>query len=384
MGFIMEAILDILKREEQITLELRKLYAQWGYKKYKMSKFEEYDFYVENKNFLTSDHIITFTDMDGKLLALKPDVTLSIVKNTKADKQNSERLYYIENVYRLSKQNNEYREIYQMGLEFLGEVDLYSTVEVVQLAISSLAKISEDFILEMSHMVFITALMEGLELSEEDRAKLLACIKAKNSHELKGMACNMGISDSYLEKMVALTSLYGDFPQTLKEARKIAINSDMHKALDELEELYEALAAMKFTKNLQLDFSTINDIDYYSGIIFNGYVKGIPRPVLAGGRYDNLLKKFGKDIGALGFALYLNELEHYFKAPGSYDVDAVVLYDDRSDLGKLSCEVQKLVDSGISVWVEKHIPEELRFNRLYRFRNGILEEVAENAEYRPT
>lgn len=380
----MELILDILKKEEQITLELRRLYAQWGYKKYKMSKFEEYDFYVENKNFLTSDHIITFTDMDGKLLALKPDVTLSIVKNTKADKVNSERLYYIENVYRLSKQNNEYREINQMGLEFLGEVDLYSTVEVVRLAISSLAKISEEFILEISHMAFISGLMEGLEVSEEDKAKLLACIKAKNSHELRGLAMDMGISETYIEKMVTLTSLYGDFPQTLKEAREIAINGDMNKALDELEELYEALAAMRFAKNLQLDFSTVNDIDYYSGIIFQGYVRGIPRPVLTGGRYDNLLRKFNKDIRALGFALYLNELEHYFKSPSSYDVEAVVLYDDRANLGVLSHEVQKLVNSGISVRVEKQIPEELRYNRVYRFRNGKLEEVAEDAEYSST
>jgi len=377
----MELIPDILKREEQITLELRKLYAQWGYKKYKMSKFEEYDFYVENKNFLASDHIITFTDMDGKLLALKPDVTLSIVKNTKADRLSSERLYYIENVYRLSKQNNEYREISQMGLEFLGEIDLYSTLEVVRLAISSLAKISEDFILDISHMAFITALMEGLELSDEDRGKLLACIKAKNCHELKELGSLMKIPQTHLEKMIALTFLYGDFTQTLKEARKIATNDDMHRALDELEGLYDALDAIEFAEKLQLDFSTVNDIDYYSGIIFNGYVRGIPRPVLSGGRYDNLLKKFNKDIGAIGFALYLNELEHYFKNTSPLDVDALVLYDGASDLGKLCNEVQRLVDSGISVRVEKHIPEELRFNRLYRFLDGRLEEVAEDVKH---
>ena len=375
----MELFLDILKKEEQITLSLRQLYAKWGYKKYKMSKFEEYDFYVENKNFLTSENIITFNDMNGKLLALKPDVTLSIVKNTKADKANSQRLYYIENVYRLSKQNNEYREINQMGLEFLGDVDLYSTIEVIRLAISSLSNISEDFILDISHMAFITALLDGLEVEEDERAELLGCIRAKNPHELKIRADRMGIPDVYQDKLMKITSLYGDFGPTLKAAEQLAINEDMKKSLDELKALYEALSAMKFSKNLQLDFSMINDIDYYSGIIFQGYVKGIPHAILSGGRYDNLMKKFDKDVGALGFALYLNELERYFKTPAAYDVDAVVLYDMDADFGRLSREVQGLINRGISVRVERHIPDELRFKKLYRFRDEKLEEVSHDA-----
>ena len=76
--------LAALRREERITLELRGLYEQYGYRKYRMGKFEEYELYLENKSFLRDQNIITFHDLDGRVMALKPDVTLSIAKNTHA------------------------------------------------------------------------------------------------------------------------------------------------------------------------------------------------------------------------------------------------------------------------------------------------------------
>ena len=106
-----------LKPDEKVCLELRGLYEQFGYKKYKMSKFEEYSLYVENKDFLGTDKVITFTDLDGRLLALKPDVTLSIIKNTNATQQENEKLYYQENVYRENRESHTFTEINQMGLE---------------------------------------------------------------------------------------------------------------------------------------------------------------------------------------------------------------------------------------------------------------------------
>ena len=91
---------DVIKNDEKAIFKLRTLYRKYGYKQYKMNKFEEYDLYLKNKDFLVSDGIITFNDTNGKLMALKPDVTLSIVKNSRDGELN--KLYYSENVYRLS------------------------------------------------------------------------------------------------------------------------------------------------------------------------------------------------------------------------------------------------------------------------------------------
>ena len=94
---------NVLTDAERAVYKLRGLYMASGYQMYKMSKFEEYDLYAKNKDFLVSDGVITFNDTDGRLLALKPDVTLSIIKNTKSGSFDKHKVYYNENVYRISK-----------------------------------------------------------------------------------------------------------------------------------------------------------------------------------------------------------------------------------------------------------------------------------------
>ena len=111
---------NILKSEEKAIYSLRSLYKKYGYMPFKMSKFEEYELYVRNKDFLISDRIITFNDTNGKLLALKPDVTLSIIKNGDDKPGIKQKVYYNENVYRVSGSTHQFKEIMQTGLECIG------------------------------------------------------------------------------------------------------------------------------------------------------------------------------------------------------------------------------------------------------------------------
>ncbi|MFR4336366.1 MAG: ATP phosphoribosyltransferase regulatory subunit [Lawsonibacter sp.] len=107
---------------------LNRLYEQYGYRKFKMSRFEDYDLYAQNRDFLRQDRIITFTDADGALKALKPDITLSIMKSNSGD---SEKVYYNENVYR--ETGGTFREILQVGVESVGQIDPYAEAEVIVL-----------------------------------------------------------------------------------------------------------------------------------------------------------------------------------------------------------------------------------------------------------
>ena len=113
---------EILKNEEKILFSLRELYSKYGYQHYKMNRFEEYDLYIRNKDFLLSDQIITFSDRSGRLLAMKPDVTLSIIKNIQDAPDGVQKLYYNENVYRLSAKTKQFKEIMQVGLECIGNI----------------------------------------------------------------------------------------------------------------------------------------------------------------------------------------------------------------------------------------------------------------------
>ena len=134
----------LLTSSERAAFSLRSLYRQYGYLPFKMSKFEEYDLYVRNKDFLISDNVITFNDTDGRLLALKPDVTLSIIKNSSCEPGCKQKVYYNENVYRVSQKLHRFKEIMQVGLECIGDTDILDTYEVVLLAVKSLAEITED------------------------------------------------------------------------------------------------------------------------------------------------------------------------------------------------------------------------------------------------
>ena len=149
---------SILRNDERAVLTLRSLYKENNYNYFKMSKFEEYDLYSSNKDFLVGEGVITFNDTDGSLLALKPDVTLSIIKNFK-EENGVERYYYSENVYRISDTSHTYKEIMQTGLECIGNVTDKEVEEVVLLALKSLETLSDGYVLDLSHQGFVNSLL---------------------------------------------------------------------------------------------------------------------------------------------------------------------------------------------------------------------------------
>ncbi|MBR3690550.1 MAG: ATP phosphoribosyltransferase regulatory subunit, partial [Eggerthellaceae bacterium] len=173
----------LFKSEEKAIFALRALYNSYGYLPFKMSKFEEYDIYVRNKDFLVSDSVITFNDTNGKLLALKPDVTLSIIKNTTDEEGCKQKVYYNENVYRVSQRTHQFKEIMQAGLECIGDIDSYDIFEAVYLAAKSLDTVSPDFVLDISHMGIVSAILDEASDSQDFKKNAVRLISERNLHE---------------------------------------------------------------------------------------------------------------------------------------------------------------------------------------------------------
>ena len=357
-----------------LTSALGGLYSRYGYRKFKMSKFEEYDLYAEYKSFLKSDSIITFTGANGRLLALKPDVTLSIVKNTRGGEV-PEKVYYNESVYRMSPAAHEFKELTQVGLECVGEIDLYAMGEVLSLAAQSLAEISDACVLDISHMGFAAALLKEANLSPRQEAELLECVGRKSPHDVRRRCGEWGVPGAAAEKLAALADLSGPFAATLAAARALAETAEAIEALDELQSLYDILLLSVPAEKLRLDFSIVNDMRYYNGVTFQGYVEGLPASVLSGGRYDHLLKRLGKRAGAIGFAVYLDQLERLEKRPDEYDVDALILYDDPVDALALTNAVRMLTASGQRVLARRGSAEGIRCRQVLRMRERGLEIV---------
>lgn len=214
---------DILSYEEQAVFRLRALYERNGYRPYRMSKFEEYDLYAENKGFLVSSNIITFTDLSGRLMALKPDVTLSIIKNYPNDGV-MEKVYYDESVYRASSPDSGYQEITQMGLECIGCVDDYSTAEVIRLAVESLALIRGEYLLNLSHMGFLRGLFDEMHLSEKQSSRLLRAICSKNTGELRQTLTDWAVPHRLIQIACSLTALHGPLSQQLQPLAALSVN----------------------------------------------------------------------------------------------------------------------------------------------------------------
>ena len=368
----------VLKQEEIAIFRLRSLYQKYGYSQYKMSKFEEYDLYVRNKDFLVSDSIITFNDTSGKLLALKPDVTLSIIKNSQDSPDSVQRVYYNESVYRISKGSHTFKEIVQAGLECIGDIDIYNMCEVILLAAKSLQAISPSYVLDISHMGFVSALLNKYEIKDEAKALIVNYIGEKNIHDIKNICDSRGLPEELYEKLSALILAYGSVDQVLGKLSEISIDAEMQQALEEIKSICAVLKAEGIDGKINIDFSIVNDMNYYNGIVFKGYIEGIPSSVLSGGRYDKLMHKMGKNGGAIGFAVYLDSLERLEKSDKKYDVDTVILYDDSADPSAMIKAIKMLTDNGTSVMAEKKVPDKIKFRQLLKFNDRGFEILENN------
>lgn len=360
----MDNITSLLKNEESAVFALRALYSKYGYLPYKMSKFEEYDLYVRNKDFLVSDSVITFNDTNGKLLALKPDVTISIVKNTTYQKGVTQKLFYNENVYRVSGSTHAYKEIMQTGLECVGDVSVYDIAEVLMLSLESLKKISENFVLDVSHMGVISALFEDANCDRQLSEKLMRLIGEKNMHELKAVCKEYGVAEEKADKLASLVGIYGKKDKVIEKLYALSESEKLKSAVAELESICNVLETTGLYDNINIDFSIVNNMSYYNGIVFKGYIDGVPESVLSGGQYDKLLKKMGKKGKAIGFAVYLDLLEQLQKNKSEYDVDFLAIYDDDTDPVMLSHLVKKMTEDGNRVSVQRAIPEKLRYKTI--------------------
>lgn len=369
---------DNLKYDEQAVFLLRSLYSKYGYKQYKMRKFEEYDLYVRNKDFLISDSVITFTDTNGKLMALKPDVTLSIVKNTKDSDGSVQKVYYDENVYRVSKGTHSYKEIKQAGLECIGDVDTYCVCEVLSLAVKSLMTISENCVVDVSDLAILFALYDYIGLSYEARKRMTSLISDKNTHEMKRLCEDMSVSAESTALLEELISYNGTPDEILPRLKAMAERIDAQAEFSEFESVVSSLDK-ELQSKLRIDFSVVSDINYYNGIVFKGFIDKIPDSVLSGGRYDSLMQSMSRKSKAIGFAVYIDMLERFNIKEREFDYAAVLLYSENDSISAIKNAAQRLINEYGCVFTAKKLPEKATYGKLFELQNGEVILIENNA-----
>ena len=301
--------------QEKVIFGLRALYRSYGYRQYKMSKFEEYDLYAKNKDFLISDSVITFTDTNGKLMALKPDVTLSIIKNMKEPGADVQKLFYNENVYRVSKGNQSYKEIMQVGLECIGDIGGADILQVMTLAVKSLQSISENCVLNITDLDLLSQILGNIDVPGVTTGHIVKCVAEKNVDGLK----KLNLPANTETVITNLIHTCGPAQEALpKLIRELDGSCDV-SSLTRLANMVTSIDDAHIRDALQVDFSVVSDMNYYNGIVFKGYVEGIPSAVLSGGQYDKLMKKMKHKSSAIGFAVYLDLLDMVSSAASEND-----------------------------------------------------------------
>ncbi len=361
---------NILKNEEKAIFALRPLYAKYGYKPFKMSKFEEYEFYIQNKDFLVSDRIIAFNDTNGKLLALKPDVTLSIIKNGEDISGYKQKVCYNENVYRVSESTHQFKEIMQTGVECIGDIGLYDIYEMILLATETLKVISDNFVLEISHLGLLSTLLENICKNPAFKQDVIKLISDKNSHDLSLLCDENNVEEKLKNVLLNFVSIYGERSCVLEKLEAIS-EYVAPETVNTLKVLSDMLDNLSLGGKIKFDFSTVSDMNYYNGVVFKGYISGISQSVLTGGQYDNLLHKMGRSSGAIGFATYLDLLEDLPSEKSEFDIDVLLLSDAATDNAVLADTVKQIIESGKTLSVQNADTGAIKYKELKDIRGGV-------------
>ena len=332
---------------------LRALYANSGYSRYRTVGFEEYDLFTEYRDFLTSGQMITFTGAGGRLLALKPDITMSIIRDASEERGRTDKFFYSESVYRVPAGGDEFKEILQIGLECIGDICAYDRAEVVSLACRTLAVTGCDYMLDISHTGLIDGVCKLFGVSERGRAELARMMKDKNAPGIARLCAHYGIKEDDTAKLIELSRL--SLP--IREAKDalVAIGlgrfSESSEAIAELSMIADALTDEEANR-VKLDLSVVHGMNYYDGIVIDGYIDGVSEAVLKGGEYGKLITKMGRTGSGLGFALYTDLLELLDESMAHYVADVLLVCGD-CDPVSVSAAAKKLQAEGKTVLVQK-------------------------------
>jgi ATP phosphoribosyltransferase regulatory subunit len=170
-----------------------------------------------------------------------------------------------------------------------------------------------------------------------------------------------GIAD--LQKLIALS---GTPDAVLTEISRVLGDRVDHSVIEHLQNIIRALPEGPGKEMLRFDFSVVDDFHYYNGLVFKGFVQGIPQSVLSGGQYDKLMRKMGRTSDAVGFAVYMDMLERLDTSKKAYDVDVILLYDAGDDLNNVRNQAEAMIQSGSSVMVQRTVPENIRYRKLMK------------------
>lgn len=331
---------DILPVEcavkKEIETTIWSVFSSIGYKEVETPTFEYYDCYAGFGGQISQEHMFKFFDEQGRILALRPDFTTSIARMsaTKTVSDEPQRYLYTGSVFRVEQtQGARQREFTQSGIELIGSYSPAADAEVISAAMEAVMAVGiEEFSMEIGQIAFFNGLVKQAGLDRESIERLRERIDSKDSVGIKSIVDKLDIDAGIKKLIIDLPYLFGG-EEVFDKAYVDGLNDDSKDALDNLKRIYELLCLYGFEKYVSIDLGMLESIDYYTGSIFKCYTHGVGFPICAGGRYDNLMGKFGSDTGAVGAAIGVNRLMSVLSNNEMHEVSASLVYAEKDAEG---------------------------------------------------
>lgn len=311
-----EGVRDIYGDEKERKTIVEGLLSEkirgYGYRDIQTPTFEFFDVFSKEVGTTPSKELYKFFDKEGNTLVLRPDFTPSIARCAAKyfmDEDVPIRLCYQGNTFtNTSDLQGKLKEVTQMGAELIGDASVQADAEMIAMTIESLYHAGlSDFQISIGNLEYFKGICAEAGLNEETELELREYISGKNYFGAEELLENANVEKKDKELLLKVSDLFGTV-QILEDAKKAASNKRSNNAIERLEKVYQTLCDYGVEKYVSFDLGMLSKYNYYTGIIFKGYTYGVGDAIVKGGRYDQLLPRFGKEAAAIGFVIVVDDL----------------------------------------------------------------------------
>lgn len=328
---------------------IKRVFLMSGYREVETPTYEYYDVFASGIGAVRQEKVQKFFDDKGRILVLRPDITMPIARLAAARLYEGEplRLCYVGNAYGTDDAfYSEQKEFTQAGIELIGTPGAEADAEVIATAIEALEAAGlAEYSIELGQVEFFKGLMDEAGIDKADADRLRGYVDEKNLLGVELALKKIGVNGKLSKQITRLTTLYGG-REVFEEAYRFCTHPRARAAVDNLREVYSILEDFGLSKRVTVDFGMLQSLDYYSGVVYKGISSLIGQPLLSGGRYDHLVEEFGKNIPATGFSMYIKRMLIALERTGMIGempgIDAVVSADQarRGEAYRKACELR--------------------------------------------
>lgn len=354
---------------------LSSVFKSKGYEKVMTPTIEFFDVFNRESSGYNPEDLYSLTDSYGRLLVLRPDSTLPIARLVSTRFQNAKlplRLYYNQNVFvRQKNLTGRSDEAVQSGIELMGISGLRADLEVITTAVEAIENCtSADFKIEIGHAGFFKELCKKLNVTDETVSEIYECVESRNFVSLNNILDKIGKND-ITDCIRNLPRFFGGL-EIIEKAKQIDLGDEGQNSLDYLKELYEFLCKAGLENKIVIDLSLVNRTNYYTGIIFKGYLQGSGISVVSGGRYDCLGAEFGREMPSTGFGIETGALATVMLSRNELDnekLPEIIVFGENENIVKALEYSKKLRADG--TYCENSAFETLEETKAYAKSKGI-------------